>query len=150
MGRKLDVQDEQHDGQDDEQDSAQVRRKAPERDEGKEQGYSAGNAGRHETRVGQLEDDPEHPDDEQDVGDVGVHQEPQEPVMKLRVKGRSSAPMVCRTMVPRGMSTVRPSTFFSKSSRSLAEKSTTLRDTASVSVRDMLRRTAWSAQSTFL
>ena len=78
MARDLDLGDQERHAEEDEQEPGPVDRQALKREEGQYQRDAPDDPRQDHARVRQLEEDPEHPDHHQDVGDVRVRDQGQE------------------------------------------------------------------------
>ena len=127
-----------------------VHRERVERVEGEDDGDDAHHAGEDGAGVVEFEQQTVDPQEEEDVRDVRIAQDVQDPVLPVHLLlDDAGAPACCRTCVPPSTSTVRPSIESSSAGTDAAIRSMTLSRSASVSVMEMLFRTASSAQRTF-
>src|SRR6266849_6105956 len=78
--RDLDLGDEQGHPEQDEQEPGPVDGQALEGKEGQDQGDASDHAGKHDARVRQLEEDAEHADHHEDIGDIRIRDQSQETV----------------------------------------------------------------------
>ena len=149
VAHDLDLGDQEHDAEEDQEQPRVVDRQALEGEERQDQRDAADDAGQDHAGVRQLEEEPEHAEHHEHVGHVGVGDHVQEAVAEADLdRPDRQRPSWRASPGPSAVLIVRPSIFSSRSGTESATRSITF-SFSGLALGDRRRtaRTAFSAQS---